>query len=141
MALYALWPDAVRVAIANWRIASAAAADDPGHGRRGAGVAVAAHVPGMVTLYLSALLLGTSFHFFFVTVTASRGHRRSGKPVAQLCAGQSRIFRGRILGPMAAGFSIDYLGHLPTFLVLATFTVIPILFLLFRGISPPGGQA
>ncbi|MEI7671851.1 MAG: MFS transporter, partial [Deltaproteobacteria bacterium] len=29
--------------------------------------------PGLVTLYLSALLVGTSFHFFFVAVTGVAG--------------------------------------------------------------------
>jgi len=89
--------------------------------------------PGMAALYLSALLLGSSFHFFFVTVTGFAGgiggveHRSRNYALVSL-----GFSAAGLLGPMAAGFSIDYLGHLPTFLVLATFTVIPILFLLFR---------
>lgn len=89
--------------------------------------------PGMVTLYLSALLLGTSFHFFFVTVTGIAGGIGGVENRSRNYALVSLGFSAAgFVGPMAAGFSIDYLGHLPTFLVLATFTVIPILFLLFR---------
>lgn len=90
--------------------------------------------PGMTTLYLSALLLGTSFHFFFVTVTGIAGgiggEENRSRNYALVSLGFSAA---GFLGPMAAGFSIDYLGHLATFMVLATFTVIPIFLLLFWG--------
>jgi predicted MFS family arabinose efflux permease len=89
--------------------------------------------PGMATLYVSALLLGTSFHFFFVTVTGIAGGiggvEKRSRNYALVSLGFSAA---GFFGPMAAGFSIDYLGHLPTFLVLASFTVVPILMLLFR---------
>jgi predicted MFS family arabinose efflux permease len=40
-----------------------------------------------------------------------------------------------------AGFSIDHLGHLPTFLLLSMFTLIPLLLLWFRsGFLPPAGK-
>jgi cyanate permease len=35
------------------------------------------------------------------------------------------------IGPMSAGFSIDHLGHLPTFLLLSMFTWVPIMMLFF----------
>jgi cyanate permease len=42
---------------------------------------------------------------------------------------------------MVAGFSIDPLGHLPTFLLLSTFTLIPLLLLWFRsGFLPLAGK-
>jgi predicted MFS family arabinose efflux permease len=42
---------------------------------------------------------------------------------------------------MAAGFSIDHLGHMPTFLLLSLFTLIPLLLLWFRaGFLPPAGK-
>lgn len=89
--------------------------------------------PGMTTLYLVALLLGTSFHFFFVTVTGIAGGIGGVENRSRNYALVSLGFSAAgLVGPMAAGFSIDYLGHLPTFMVLATFTVIPILLLLFR---------
>lgn len=90
-------------------------------------------VPGLATLYLSALLLGTSFHFFFVTVTGIAGGIGGGENRARNYALVSLGFSGAgFLGPMAAGFSIDHLGYLPTFLLLASFTVAPMLLLWFR---------
>ncbi len=89
--------------------------------------------PGMATLYVSALLLGTSFHFFFVTVTGIAGGiggvEKRSRNYALVSLGFSAA---GFFGPMAAGFSIDYLGYLPTFLMLSTFTLIPISLLLFR---------
>jgi cyanate permease len=42
---------------------------------------------------------------------------------------------------MVAGFSIDHLGHLPTFLLLASFPVIPLLLLWFKpGFLPPADK-
>jgi len=101
------------------------------------GVAVALLLPplfpGLVTLYISALLLGTSFHFFFVTVTGIAGGIGGAENRARNYALVSLGFSGAgFVGPMAAGFSIDYLGHLPTFLLLASFTVVPLLMLWFR---------
>lgn len=101
------------------------------------GVAVALLLPplfpGLVTLYISALLLGTSFHFFFVTVTGIAGGIGGAENRARNYALVSLGFSGAgFVGPMAAGFSIDYLGHLPTFLLLASFTVVPMLMLWFR---------
>jgi predicted MFS family arabinose efflux permease len=36
-------------------------------------------------------------------------------------------------GPMVAGFSIDHLGHMPTFMLLASFPAVTVLLLLFKG--------
>jgi predicted MFS family arabinose efflux permease len=101
------------------------------------GVAVALLLPplfpGLATLYVSALLLGTSFHFFFVTVTGIAGGIGGAENRARNYALVSLGFSGAgFIGPMAAGFSIDYFGHLPTFLLLAAFTVVPMLLLWFR---------
>jgi MFS family permease len=95
--------------------------------------------PGLVTLYLSALLLGTSFQFFFVAVTGIAGGIGGAGNRVRNYALVSLGFSGAgFLGPMAAGFSIDYLGHLPTFVLLASFPVIPLLLLWFKpGFLPP----
>ena len=45
------------------------------------------------------------------------------------------------IGPLIAGFSIDYLGHLKTFMILAAFTVIPVLMLLRNPGFLPGAAA
>jgi MFS family permease len=89
--------------------------------------------PGLVTLYLSALLIGTSFHFFFVTVTGIAGGIGGvGNRVRNYSLVSLGFSGAGFLGPMAAGFSIDHLGYLPTFLLLASFPVIPLLLLWFK---------
>ena len=110
------------------------------------GVAVALLLPplfpGLVTLFITALLIGTSFNFFFVTLMGIAGgiggeiNRVSNYSLVSLgFSGAS------FLGPMVAGFSIDHLGHLPTFILLSIFTLIPLLLLWFRsGFLPPAGK-
>ena len=110
------------------------------------GVAVALLLPplfpGLVTLYITALLIGTSFNFFFVTLMGIAGgiggetNRVSNYSLVSLGSSGASF-----LGPMVAGFSIDHLGHLPTFLLLSMFTLIPLLLLWFRsGFLPPAGK-
>ncbi|MCX5824356.1 MAG: MFS transporter [Deltaproteobacteria bacterium] len=98
--------------------------------------------PGLVTLYISALLIGTSFQFFFIAATGIAGGIGGVGNRVRNYALVSLGFSGAgFLGPMAAGFSIDHLGHLPTFLLLASFPVIPLLLLCFRsGFLPPAGK-
>jgi MFS family permease len=98
--------------------------------------------PGLVTLYLSSLLIGMSFHFFFVTVTSIAGGIGGAGNRVRNYALVSLGFSGAgFLGPTAAGFSIDHLGHLPTFLLLASFPMIPMLLLLIKpGVLPPAGK-
>ncbi len=108
-----------------------------------AGVSVALCLPplfpGIKTLFITALLLGTSFQFFFVTVTGIAGGIGGEQNRVRNYALVSLGFSSAgFLGPTAAGFSIDHLGHLPTFLLLASFPVIPLLLLCFRsGFLPP----
>ena len=98
--------------------------------------------PGLATLYVSALLLGTSFHFFFVTVTGiAGGIGGEGNRVHNYSLVSLGFSGAGFLGPMAAGFSIDHLGHLPTFLLLATFPLIPLMLLWFKsGFLPSSGS-
>jgi MFS family permease len=102
-----------------------------------AGVTAALFLPplfhGLASLYILALLIGTSFYFFHVTVTGIAGGIGGSENRIRNYAMVSLGFSGAsFAGPMTAGFSIDHLGHLPTFLLLASFTLPPILLLLFK---------
>jgi MFS family permease len=102
-----------------------------------AGIAVALFLPplfpGLVTLYISALLIGLSFFFFHVTVTGiAGGIGGSENRVSNYAMVSLGFSSASFIGPITAGFSIDHLGHLPTFLLLASFTLIPILLLWFK---------
>ncbi|MBI4193943.1 MAG: MFS transporter [Betaproteobacteria bacterium] len=87
-------------------------------------------LPGLVTLYVSSLLLGSSFHFFFVTVTGIAGGIGGTENRARNYALVSMGFAAAgFVGPLSAGFAIDHIGHLAAFVILALFTVAPILLL------------
>jgi MFS family permease len=111
-----------------------------------AGIAVALLLPplfpGLATLYITALLIGASFNFFFITVMGiAGGIGGEGNRVRNYALLSLGFSAAGFLGPMAAGFSIDHLGHLHTFLLLAASTVIPLLLLWFRpGFLPTAGK-
>lgn len=99
-----------------------------------AGVAVALLLPpllpGLPTLYVSALVIGTSFHFFFVTVTGTAGGVGGAEHRARNYALVSLGFSAAgFVGPLTGGLAIDHMGHLPAFLLLACFMIVPILML------------
>jgi MFS family permease len=131
MALYALSPMLFAVAIGRF-------ADRVGPrlpmliGTLGVGVALVLPpiFPGMATLYLVTLLLGSTFPFFFVTVHGMTGDIGAPEDRARNYALVSLGFSAAgFVGPFAAGLAIDHIGHLPAFLVLAAFTVVPALLL------------
>ena len=140
MALYALCP--MLFAIAIGRLADRVGPRLPmllGSVGLAAALSLTAIWPMMATLYIASFLLGTSFHFFFVTVTGIAGGIGGTQHRSRNYALVSLGFSGAgFLGPLIAGFAIDYLGHIRTFLVLASFTVIPVLMLWLRPGFLPG---
>ena len=86
--------------------------------------------PGLATLYVSAFVLGTSFQFFFVAIHGTAGAiGGAGNRVRNYTAISIGFSLAAFFGPLIAGFSIDYLGHLPAYLALAACTIVPALLL------------
>jgi MFS family permease len=98
--------------------------------------------PGLATLYVTALLIGTSFQFFFVAAAGiTGGIGGEGNRVRNYALFSLGFSGAGFVGPMVAGFSIDHLGHLPAFMLLASFPLIPLLLLCFRpGFLPKAGK-
>jgi MFS family permease len=86
--------------------------------------------PGLPTLYLSALVLGSTFHFFFITVQGIAGGIGGAENRARNFALVGMGFSAAgFIGPFLAGLAIDHLGYLPAFLILSAFPVVPLLLL------------
>lgn len=140
MALYALCP--MLFAIAIGRLADRVGPRLPMLvGSIGLGLALLLTVlwPALATLYVVAFLMGSSFHAFFVTVTGIAGGIGGSENRSRNYALVSLGFSGAgFLGPLIAGFAIDYVGHISAFVLLAAFTVIPVLMLWLRPGFLPG---
>ncbi len=90
-------------------------------------------LPGLPTLYLSALILGSTFHFFFITVQGIAGGIGGAEQRSRNFALVGMGFSAAgFIGPYLAGVTIDHFGHLTAFLLLAVFPTIPVLMLLFK---------
>ena len=143
MALYALSPMLLAVAIGRF-------ADRVGPrlpmllGTVGVGVALVLPpiFPGVATLYVVAFLLGSTFPLFFVTVHGMTGDIGGPEDRARNYALVSLGFSAAgFVGPFSAGLAIDHIGHLPAFMVLAAFTVAPVLLLWLKpGFLPKRAQ-
>ena len=98
--------------------------------------------PGLLSLYVSALLIGSSFHFFFVSVHGTAGGVGGPENRARNYAIVSLGFSAAgLIGPLVSGLAIDHLGHLNAFLLLAGFTVIPFLLMWLKpGFLPKAGK-
>lgn len=89
--------------------------------------------PGLFSLYVSALVLGSTFHFFFITVQGIAGGIGGSEHRARNFALVGMGFSAAgFIGPFLAGVAIDHLGHLPAFWVLAAFPVIPTVMLIAK---------
>ena len=96
-------------------------------GTAGVGVALSMPFlfPGLRALYFASLLLGSSFHFFFVTVQGTAGGIGGGNRARNFAIVSMGFSAASFAGPMIAGFSIDYVGHRWTFAILAALTAVP----------------
>ena len=94
--------------------------------------------PGMAVLYVACLLLGLTQLFFLIAIESSAGGiggtDKRASNYTLLTMGWSIA---NFCGPVIAGFSIDHLGHLQVFWVLASFSVLPMLVFFFKpGLLP-----
>lgn len=86
--------------------------------------------PGMTALYVCALVLGSTFLFFFITVQGIAGGMGGVEHRARNFALVGMGFSAAgFVGPLLAGVAIDHLGHLSAFVVLAALPLIPVLVL------------
>lgn len=98
--------------------------------------------PGIATLYVSALILGSTFHFFFITVQGIAGGIGGTEHRARNFALVGMGFSAAgFIGPFLAGVAIDHLGHLPAFWILSLFPVVPTLMLLLKPSIVPKPRA
>ena len=89
--------------------------------------------PGVAVLYVSTFLLGLANQLFNIPVEAAVGGIGGADNRARNYAYVSMGFSAAsFLGPLVAGVSIDYLGSPQVFLVLAAFTLVPMLILCLK---------
>jgi MFS family permease len=90
--------------------------------------------PGVAALYVMALVVGTAFQFFFIPAQgitgALGGPEDRARNYSLLAIGFSIA---SFLGPLIAGFSIDYLGYRMVYLMLAVCPFVAVLLLGFKG--------
>jgi predicted MFS family arabinose efflux permease len=104
-------------------------------GTLGVGVALALPLafPGLYALYFASLLLGSSFHFFFVPVQGTAGGiGGEGNRARNFAIVSMGFSAASFAGPTIAGFAIDHVGHRLTFGILATLTVLPLVLIWLR---------
>jgi MFS family permease len=95
-----------------------------------AGLLLPSLAPSLPVLYAAAMVLGATFHFFFITVQGIAGGMGGSQNRARNFALVGMGFSAAsFTGPFLAGVAIDHLGHVAAFRVLACFPVIPILLL------------
>jgi MFS family permease len=90
--------------------------------------------PGVAALYVMALVVGTAFQFFFIPAQgitgALGGPEDRARNYSLLAVGFSIA---SFVGPLIAGFSIDYLGYRPAYLMLAACPLLAVLLLWLKG--------
>jgi MFS family permease len=86
--------------------------------------------PSLTTLYITALVLGSTFHFFFITVQGIAGGIGGSENRSRNFALVGMGFSAAgFIGPFLAGVAIDHLGHLAAFWLLSAFPLVPVLLL------------
>lgn len=128
MATYALLPALLSVSVGRW-----IDRDGPnrpmllGSAGVGLGTLLSFALPGLTTLYLTAVLVGLAFMLINVAAYHAVGEMSlpEERPVnfSYVALGFST---STFVAPMLTGLSIDALGYRAAFLILALFTVLPV---------------
>ncbi len=142
MALYALLPALLSVTAGRW--VDRIGVDRPmwlGSCILGIGMALPFLLPGLMTLYVAAALIGVSFMLINVTAYHAVGAMSTAqdRPVnfSYVALGFSI---SSFIAPMLSGITIDNLGHRAAFLVLGLFTLFPIVALGLRLVPLPESE-
>jgi MFS family permease len=99
-----------------------------------AAVLVPYFFPGVAALTVMALAVGTAFQFFFVPTQGITGALGGPEDRARNYSLLSIGFSiASFVGPLIAGFSIDYLGYQTAYLMLAACPAIAVFLLWFKG--------
>ena len=138
-ALFALLPMLSAVAIGRYSDRVGARAPMiAGSAGLAAATLLPAIAPGFLSLYAAALLIGFSFTVFQVALQHVTGETgEPAKRVKRFSLLALAFSVSGILGPFAAGFAIDHLGHRATFALLAALPVVPLAILATRRVPIP----
>jgi MFS family permease len=128
MALYALLPMFFAVSMGRWT--DRVGARPPmliGSVTIGSGASLPFLWPGMPSLYVASVLIGSGFMLYQVAAQHIVGYigRPEDRPVNFSVSALGFSISG-FIGPMLAGFGIDEIGYVATFAVLAGFPLVPI---------------
>ena len=97
------------------------------------GVLLPAFYESIVVLYVSSLILGSSFMVLHIATNNAVGHASTAQTRTQVFTWLAMGFSiSSIMGPVVAGFAIDHVGHARSFVVLALFPFIPLVIFLIR---------
>lgn len=98
--------------------------------------------PQLISLYVSAAIVGMSFVFFHVSAHNLVGSLGDAKARTRNFSTFSLgAALSGFMGPLFAGFSIDHVGHASTYLYLSLFPLLPALFLLLFPHRFPGAKS
>jgi MFS family permease len=103
-----------------------------------AGLLLAVAVPRLEILFLVSPLVGSGFVLFHIAVNHAAGTISLPQDRAKNFSLLALTFSASgFLGPMIAGFAIDWIGYRHTFLLLATSAILTLIVLLVKKLDTP----
>lgn len=107
----------------------------------GVGILVPFFSESIPALFVAAAFNGLSFAFYNVSLQNAIGLASAPEERARNFSTFTMVVSiGTLVGPMLAGFSVDWSGHVRTCLWVGLFTLVPIAMLLLTGGGLPGGS-